>query len=320
MSPEELNRLRADGALSCSIIGRRVKLRKVGHQWKGCCPFHNEKTALFIVYSNAVAHYHCFGCGAHGTVFDFVMATEHVDFAEAERHVAAEAGLAEPNTKKSGSGEQEGDIWEPMVPPPTGAPKPDDAQLHCDMLHEYCGADDQILYYIRRVEAKDGKPKQFYPLTFGTLNGRTGWHSKAPSEPRPLYRLNRPSHAPLEATILLCEGEKAADAAQRMFPDMVAMTWPGGTQADGKVDLQYIVATADRYGGLNGNRSMARTALLTQDAAVAKCIHVPVHGKGVLHPFSPDNRAIRPRKAASITRHNGFAGKRRRMRRDGWCS
>jgi hypothetical protein len=240
MSPEELNQLRSDGALLCSIIGRRVKLRKAGHQWKGCCPFHNENTASFIVYSDATAHYHCFGCGAHGSVFDFVMATERVDFAEAARRVAAEAGMAESNTKKSGNGEQEGDIWEPMVPPPTGAPKPDDAQLHCDMLHEYCGADDQILYYIRRIEAKDGKPKQFYPLTYGVLNGRTGWHSKAPSEPRLLYGLNRLSHAPLEATILLCEGEKAADAAQRMFPDMVAMTWPGGAQADGKVDLSVI--------------------------------------------------------------------------------
>jgi hypothetical protein len=240
MSPEELNRLRADGALLRSIIGRRVKLRKAGHQWKGCCPFHNENTASFIVYSDAVAHYHCFGCSAHGTVFDFVMATEHVDFTEAARRAAAEAGMAESNTRKSSNGEQEGDIWEPMVPPPAGAPKPDATQLRCDMLHEYCSVDDQILYYIRRVEAKDGKPKQFYPLTYGVLNGRTGWHSRAPSEPRALYGLNRLSHAPPDATVILCEGEKAADAAQRMFPNIVVMTWPGGAKADCKADFNVI--------------------------------------------------------------------------------
>jgi DNA primase len=93
MSREKLNRLRDNGALLRSIIGRRTKLRKVGHQWKGCCPFHNDNTPSFFVYVGPNAHYHCYGCGAHGSVFDFLMAIESVGFAEAARRAAGEAGM-----------------------------------------------------------------------------------------------------------------------------------------------------------------------------------------------------------------------------------
>ena len=44
-----------------ALVGRRVKLAKSGRQWKGCCPFHNERTPSFYVYDD---HYHCFGCGS----------------------------------------------------------------------------------------------------------------------------------------------------------------------------------------------------------------------------------------------------------------
>ena len=76
-----------------SLVGRRVRLTRNGRQWKGCCPFHNEKTPSFYCYDD---HYHCFGCGAHGDAIRFVMETEGAAFRDAVERLAAEAGLEVP--------------------------------------------------------------------------------------------------------------------------------------------------------------------------------------------------------------------------------
>ncbi len=76
-----------------SLVGRRVRLARNGRQWKGCCPFHNERTPSFYCYDD---HYHCFGCGAHGDAIRFVMETEGAAFREAVERLAAEAGLEVP--------------------------------------------------------------------------------------------------------------------------------------------------------------------------------------------------------------------------------
>ena len=65
-----LDELRARTPLA-ALVGRRVRLARSGRQWKGCCPFHGEKTPSFYVYEDG--HYHCFGCGAHGDAISFVM-------------------------------------------------------------------------------------------------------------------------------------------------------------------------------------------------------------------------------------------------------
>ena len=96
--------------------------------------------------------------------------------------------------------------WRPLIPPPPDAPRPPAHELaNCDALHEYTDADDRVLFYVRRREARAGKPKQFFPLTFGVLDGKRGWHAKHPDAPRPLYGLNRLSTMP-DAPVLICEG------------------------------------------------------------------------------------------------------------------
>ncbi|HKM64466.1 MAG TPA: DNA primase [Acidisphaera sp.] len=87
-----LDELRARTPLP-ALIGRRVKLARSGRQWKGCCPFHNEKTPSFYVYDD---HYHCFGCGKHGDAVTFVMESEGATFPDAVAMLAAEAGLEVP--------------------------------------------------------------------------------------------------------------------------------------------------------------------------------------------------------------------------------
>src|SRR6266699_3030279 len=74
------------------VIGSYFPLRRAGANFKALCPFHQEKTPSFLV-SPSRQTFHCFGCGAGGSVFRFVMDYEHVDFPSAVRKLAARAGI-----------------------------------------------------------------------------------------------------------------------------------------------------------------------------------------------------------------------------------
>ncbi len=82
------------------IAGEYVKLRKSGANWSALCPFHKEKTGSFYIYPGT-ASYYCFGCQAHGDVFDFVMKMETLSFPEAVRAVAAKMGIVLPQREFS---------------------------------------------------------------------------------------------------------------------------------------------------------------------------------------------------------------------------
>lgn len=84
------------------VVGESVALKKAGSRFAGLCPFHREKTASFHV-NPAMQVYHCFGCGAGGDVFSFVMAQEKLTFPEAVRHLAARAGIPLPEQRGPGA-------------------------------------------------------------------------------------------------------------------------------------------------------------------------------------------------------------------------
>src|SRR5580692_2968827 len=77
------------------VIGARVALKKSGREYKACCPFHAEKSPSFWV-SPEKQFYHCFGCGAHGTVVGFLMQYEKLGFLDAVADLAQRAGLELP--------------------------------------------------------------------------------------------------------------------------------------------------------------------------------------------------------------------------------
>ena len=77
------------------VVSQSVALKKVGKNYKGLCPFHSEKTPSFTV-SPEKRIYHCFGCGAGGNVFKFVMETQNISFLEAVRKFARNAGISVP--------------------------------------------------------------------------------------------------------------------------------------------------------------------------------------------------------------------------------
>ena len=89
-----LDELRARVGLA-SIVGKRVRLIRRGREHHGLCPFHKEKTPSFTVNEDK-GFYHCFGCGKHGSAFDFVMETEGLSFPEAVERLAGEAGMELP--------------------------------------------------------------------------------------------------------------------------------------------------------------------------------------------------------------------------------
>jgi DNA primase len=74
------------------VIGSYFPLQRAGANFKALCPFHQEKTPSFIASSSRQT-FHCFGCGAGGSVFRFVMDYEHIDFPSAVRKLAARAGI-----------------------------------------------------------------------------------------------------------------------------------------------------------------------------------------------------------------------------------
>ena len=74
------------------VIGSYFPLKRAGANFRALCPFHQEKTPSFMV-SPSRQTFHCFGCGAGGSVFRFVMEYEHVDFPAAVRKLAARAGI-----------------------------------------------------------------------------------------------------------------------------------------------------------------------------------------------------------------------------------
>lgn len=90
-APGLLDEIRASTDI-VELVGRFVNLRKAGASWKGLCPFHSEKTPSFTV-NPARGIFHCFGCGAGGDAFGFLMRQDRLSFPEAVRTLARGAGI-----------------------------------------------------------------------------------------------------------------------------------------------------------------------------------------------------------------------------------
>ncbi|ABV86286.1 DNA primase [Shewanella pealeana] len=83
------------------LIDPKVPLKKAGKNHSACCPFHSEKSPSFTV-SRDKQFYHCFGCGAHGNVIDFVMEYDRLDFVDAIEELAGQLGLEVPREQGTG--------------------------------------------------------------------------------------------------------------------------------------------------------------------------------------------------------------------------
>jgi DNA primase len=103
--PNFLDDLRARLPVS-EVVGRRVRLKKAGREWKGLSPFSKEKTPSFTV-NDQKGFFHDFSSGKHGDIFGFVMETEGVTFPEAVERLAAMAGVPMPKMSEAAAAEEQ---------------------------------------------------------------------------------------------------------------------------------------------------------------------------------------------------------------------
>ena len=164
--------------------------------------------------------------------------------------LAAREGVSTGTGTDAGSAEAE--AWDPIMP---AVGEPPEAPQMQHRRHGaaaarwvYRDAAGAPLFAVARIDLPDGS-KQILPYTFGrrrwtTKSGNrrdvTDWHFKRPKVPVPIYGLNRLAERP-DAPVLICEGEKAADAAALLFPDMVCITSQGGSRAASNADWKPLV-------------------------------------------------------------------------------
>ena len=91
------------------VISNYVRLQKKGSSYFGLCPFHNEKSPSFSV-SRDKQMYYCFGCGAGGTVFTFLMEYENYSFLEAVQYLAERVGVELPKEEYSKEAKERSDL------------------------------------------------------------------------------------------------------------------------------------------------------------------------------------------------------------------
>jgi DNA primase len=141
LTPQWLDELRARVTLS-GVISRTTRLTKAGHEFKACCPFHNEKSPSFTV-NDAKGFYHCFGCGAHGDVIRWMTDQRGLSFMDAVKELASEAGMEMP------------------APDPRAA----EAAQQRDSLHDVMAAAQA--WFVERLASDEGAKARAYLATRG---------------------------------------------------------------------------------------------------------------------------------------------------------
>ena len=224
------------------VIGREVKLEKYGNEHIGLCPFHSDsKPSLMVNQRKQI--YKCFVCEAGGDAIDFLQ-RGGMNFHDACEHLSGNTGefkpSPEPIVKKSDKPERV-----PVIPVPASAPKPRNdkklgrgegaEQLRFIKRWEYRDQSGALIGFTVRFHDRSGK-KYVFPQTYvDNGEGKQYWAWNGFPKPRPIYGLPKLAKRP-DATVLVLEGEKAADHATKLFPDLVCIAWQGGTDGVAHVD------------------------------------------------------------------------------------
>ena len=233
------------------VVGRYVQLKKDGSEWKGRCPFHDERTPSFYV-SPAKGFVHCFGCGAHHDAIGFLQRYEGIDFRTAcerlgGRDFVAADGCSPP---KAAAQPDPCGKWVPLLPVPVDAPdligadgwtvpiwNPKRARMsrfkpaRADAYRDAAG---RLLGYVLRCEFNDGKITPTVTWCIGP-DGAMQWAIRPFPRPMPLCGLDDLQAKPA-APVLLVEGEKCRAAGAGALPMYAVLAWPGGSKGIPYVD------------------------------------------------------------------------------------
>jgi putative DNA primase/helicase len=129
--------------------------------------------------------------------------------------------------------------WVPILPAPDSATRVPVAHIKRGKPEQtwcYRDAEGRVLGYVWRFVTSDGG-KEILPMNWcrNVETGKEDWRGVSFPDPRPLYGLDRLAAKP-DATVLIVEGEKCADAGHAALPELVVMSWPGGGKAVDKAD------------------------------------------------------------------------------------
>ena len=241
MAKIDFDRIKSQYKVS-DIVGQRVSLKKDGREHKGCCPFHKENTPSFTVNDDK-GFYHCFGCGANGDIFDFLMEMDNIDVKEAARRIEGTLPsdgkkeyhdpykdyepLPFPKDLSIEVGKKVEKIWNPKR---EGTPK-EITSYTPSMVHRYTTKDDDTIGYVLRVDFGNGR--KITPQIMWCKKKSTGeeglCHYPLP-EPRPVYNLKALVDNPKQ-NVIIVEGEKCVDKAAEVMSKFVVIGWCGGTNA-----------------------------------------------------------------------------------------
>lgn len=169
-----------------------------------------------------------------GNLIGLYAQIRHIEYREAARDLADQWGIERPAPLKLAPA-----VWEPVTPIPDWAPMTDEGLPDVPARQDgsevrgawlYLSGAAEPLCWRFRLE-KPNADKDVLPLTFcrNRDTGATAWRWRDLPAPRPLFGLEMLAALP-DAPVLIVEGEKTAEAATRMLPDWVVVTWPGGTQ------------------------------------------------------------------------------------------
>ncbi len=239
------------------VEASNVKLRKSGQEFWGHCPFHGEKTESFHLYQPGGQHafkFCCFGCGEKGDIFDYVQEIYSTDLPGAVEIITGNK-LAQPAPRKYVEAVDPYDGYDlkrppkdtPAIGPNTRTPpilnpkrlnedgKPRVVTYTPSMTFPYKDRNGNLLGYVLRVEFDD---KKITPGVWWMQNKKAkfkGWSHGVFPEPRPLYGLDHLAAEP-DAQVLLVEGEKCADAGNRLMAGkrVVCLSWMGGGKSISK--------------------------------------------------------------------------------------
>lgn len=216
---------------------------------------------------------------------DLVSLVAYVDGcaqADAARKLAEFLGMAQPEasgpaatptTKPApAKAAKAGPEWRPIMPIPDNAPPAPAAHPKPDRLYTYRGRGGELLGYVARWEAGPTRPKKkFVWQVYAAAGDQREWRWMGFPTPHPMYGLDLLAASPA-AAVVLCEGEKAAEACRVLMPDHVALTWPGGGKAADKADFaplqgRDVVLWADA--DEPGREAMRTAARLARQAGAA---------------------------------------------------
>jgi len=236
----DIDRLRAELSLSVVAIDCGVDLQKNGREFEGCCPFHQENTPSFTIFTgkDGIERFHCFGCNERGDLIDFVKLIKGVDTKGAidilggGRSVAnvAPRRIAEPRDPYAGiellvprTGIAVGRSVRLYNPKRADDPARAWGDFTATMVFPYHHPDGQPLGYVLRRNIGDGKETPM--VCWVRLPDGTECWSRFPlPRPRPLYRVEKLR----DGQVIVVEGEKCADAVVAASGRQ-AVSWAGGT-------------------------------------------------------------------------------------------